>query len=145
MFKQLLVPVDGSSPSTAALKCAIEVAKAFGGSITVITLFDPYPGITAGLEFAFAQEPYLDAIRAEADRTLKTACELIEAGGLKADARAIESQQIWRGIIEMAESIKADLIVIGSHGRSGLDRLVMGSVTQRVLQHTKQPVLVVRD
>ena len=55
------------------------------------------------------------------------------------------SDQIWRAILDLAETIKAELIVMGSHGRSGLEKLVMGSVTQRVLQHTKLPVLVVRD
>jgi len=57
----------------------------------------------------------------------------------------IDAQTVWRAILDVALSDKADLIVMGSHGRSGLDKLVMGSVTQRVLQHTHLPVLVVRD
>jgi nucleotide-binding universal stress UspA family protein len=52
---------------------------------------------------------------------------------------------VWRGILETAAQQGVDLIVMGSHGRSGLERMVLGSVTQRVLSHTKLPVLVVRE
>ncbi len=51
----------------------------------------------------------------------------------------------WRGVVEAADSLKADLIVMGSHGRSGLEKVVLGSVAQAVLSHTHLPVLVVRD
>ena len=57
----------------------------------------------------------------------------------------IESHNAWRGIVQAAESLPADLIVMGSHGRSGLEKLVLGSVAQAVLSHTHLPVLVVRD
>ena len=57
----------------------------------------------------------------------------------------VEAHASWRGIVETAASKEADLIVMGSHGRSGLEKLVLGSVTQAVLSHTRLPVLVVRD
>jgi nucleotide-binding universal stress UspA family protein len=56
----------------------------------------------------------------------------------------VESHAAWRGILEAADSGGADLIVMGSHGRSGIEKLVLGSVAQRVLSHAHQPVLVVR-
>ena len=57
----------------------------------------------------------------------------------------IEAHTAWRGIVEAGASLQADLIVMGSHGRSGLEKLVLGSVAQAVLSHTKLPVLVVRN
>ncbi|MFZ4625686.1 MAG: universal stress protein [Rhodoferax sp.] len=145
MFKRILIPVDGSPTSTAALQYAIDMAKSFGAAITAVTFYDPYPIVGIGLEYAFADKQYLDAVKAESAKNITMAKELIEAHGLQADTRVLESDQIWRAILDLAETIKAELIVMGSHGRSGLEKLVMGSVTQRVLQHTKLPVLVVRD
>jgi nucleotide-binding universal stress UspA family protein len=61
------------------------------------------------------------------------------------ETSVIEAHAAWRGVVQAAESVQADLIVMGSHGRSGLEKLVLGSVTQAVLSHTRLPVLVVRD
>jgi nucleotide-binding universal stress UspA family protein len=57
----------------------------------------------------------------------------------------VEAHTAWRGIVEAGESLQADLIVMGSHGRNALEKLVLGSVAQAVLSHTKLPVLVVRN
>lgn len=145
MFKKVLVPTDGSPASTAALKHAIALAKAFGGSITAVSLFDPYPMIGAGPDYAVAQSQYLDAAKVEANKAIAEAQALAAAEGVAAETRVIEAQRTWRGIIDAADTLHADAIVMGSHGRTGLDKLVMGSVTQRVMQHTHLPVLVVRD
>jgi nucleotide-binding universal stress UspA family protein len=84
-------------------------------------------------------------LRLEAEHTVNAAHTRVRAAGLSVASHVIEVQKVWKAILDIAHSDKADLIVIGSHGRSGLDKLVMGSVTQRVLQHTHLPVLVVRD
>ena len=65
--------------------------------------------------------------------------------GVGTDFAYGQAPATWRGIIQAAESVQADLIVMGSHGRSGLEKLLLGSVTQAVLTHTHLPVLVVRD
>ena len=75
----------------------------------------------------------------------KAARIAIEAAGVAVSSSVVESHAAWRGVVETATSIPADLIVMGSHGRSGLEKLVLGSVTQAVLSHTHLPVLVVRD
>ncbi|MCX7240990.1 MAG: universal stress protein [Burkholderiales bacterium] len=145
MFKQILVPIDGSPASTVALKYGITLAQKFGAALEVITLFDPYPIVGAGMEYGFGQAQYLSAAKSEAEATIQLARNMVETTALRTSARVIEAQRIWKGIVDEASATKADLIVMGSHGRSGVDKLVMGSVTQRVLQHTKLPVLVVRD
>ncbi len=68
----------------------------------------------------------------------------LKAAGLSSDTRVVESHTVWRGILEAADAASADLVVIGSHGRRGLERLVLGSVAQSVLSHTKVTTLVVR-
>ncbi len=145
MYKHLLVPLDGSPTSEAALTQAIALAKTCGAALTVMMVFDPFPYIAAAAEYGSYQAQLAEDLRLEAQQTVDAACTRVEAAGLPLASHVIDAQTVWRAILDVALSDKADLIVMGSHGRSGLDKLVMGSVTQRVLQHTHLPVLVVRD
>ncbi len=145
MFKHILVPVDGSSTAQLAVDKAISLAKAFGSRVTAIFVIDPYPFTGVGTDFAYGQAEYLSAATAEANAAIKISRSAFEAAGISADASVIEANAAWRGVVQSAKSIGADLIVMGSHGRSGLEKLVLGSVTQAVLSHTHLPVLVVRD
>jgi len=144
MFKHILVPVDGSNTAQAAVGKATELAKAFGSTVTVIYVIDPYPFTGVGTDFAYGRAEYLSAATAEANTSVHTAKESFLAAGVTVDTSIIEAHTAWRGIVEAGESLKADLIVMGSHGRSGLEKLVLGSVAQAVLSHTKLPVLVTR-
>ena len=145
MFKHILVPVDGSSTAQLAVEKAIGLAKAFGSGVTAIFVIDPYPFTGVGTDFAYGQSEYLSAATAEANAAIKAAKEALEKAAVSVTTSVIESHTAWRGVVEAAQSMQADLIVMGSHGRSGLEKLVLGSVTQAVLSHTKLPVLVVRD
>jgi nucleotide-binding universal stress UspA family protein len=145
MFKHILVPVDGSSTSQAAVSKATELAKAFGSTVTVIYVIDPYPFTGVGTDFAYGQAEYLSAATAEANAAVHEAKVSFAAAGVTVDTSIIEAHTAWRGIVEAGESLQADVIVMGSHGRSGLEKLVLGSVAQAVLSHTKLPVLVTRD
>lgn len=144
MFKHILVPVDGSATSFKAVDKAVDLAKAFDGKVTVIYVIDPYPFTGVGTDFAYGQATYLSAASAEANDSIRAARERIEAAGVALESTVVENHTPWRGIIETANAIEADLIVMGSHGRRGLEKMVLGSVAQRVLQHADQPVLVVR-
>ncbi|MBL8371989.1 MAG: universal stress protein [Burkholderiaceae bacterium] len=144
MFKHILVPVDGSATSFKAVDKAVDLAKAFDGKVTVIYVIDPYPFTGVGTDFAYGQATYLSAASAEANDSIRAARERIEAAGVSLESTVVENHTPWRGIIETANAIEADLIVMGSHGRRGLEKMVLGSVAQRVLQHADQPVLVVR-
>ncbi|MBT9508046.1 universal stress protein [Rhodoferax sp.] len=145
MFKHILVPVDGSSTSQLAVEKAVGLAKAFGSRVTAIFVIDPYPFTGVGTDFAYGQAEYLNAATAEANAAIAAAKAMIEKAGVTVDTAVIEAHAAWRGVVQAAESAQADLIVMGSHGRSGLEKLVLGSVTQAVLSHTHLPVLVVRD
>lgn len=145
MFKHLLVPVDGSPTAQLAVEKTIGLAQAFGSRVTAIFVIDPYPFTGVGTDFAYGQAEYLNAATAEANAAIQAAKTAFEAAGVNVATAVVESHAAWRGVVETAESVQADLIVMGSHGRSGLEKLVLGSVTQAVLSHTHLPVLVVRD
>ena len=144
MFQHVLVPIDGSPTSESAVDKAIAIARAFGGSVTLVFVVDPYPFAGVGADFAYGQTQYLSAARTQANSALQTARSTIEAAGVPVTASLAESHSVWRGILEACDSGAVDLIVMGSHGRSGIEKVMLGSVAQRVVSHAKVPVLVVR-
>ncbi|HNI84683.1 MAG: universal stress protein [Rubrivivax sp.] len=144
MYKHILVPVDGSTASMAAIDKAAGLARAYGVPVTAIFVIDPYPFTGVGADFAYGQDQYLNAARAEAGAAIEAANQRLQAAGVQVDSRVVESHAVWRGILEAAGAVGADLIVMGSHGRRGLEKLVLGSVAQSVLSHTKIDALVVR-
>ncbi|MGH8830491.1 MAG: universal stress protein [Polaromonas sp.] len=145
MFKHLLVPVDGSSTAGKAIGTAIAIAEAFKSAVTVIYVIDPYAFSGVGTDFSYGQAEYLGAATAEANEAIKAAKQAFEDHGISVTASIVEGHAIYRGILETAESLNADLVVMGSHGRRGLEKLVLGSVTAQVLSHAHLPVLVVRE
>lgn len=145
MFKHILVPVDGSPTAQMAVDKAAGLAKAFGSTVTAIYVIDPYPFTGLGSDFAYGQAEYLSAAAIEAKEATQAAQQTLEQAGVSVKTSVVEAHAAWRGILETAASVGADLIVMGSHGRRGLEKMVLGSVTQRVLSHSHLPVFVVRD
>lgn len=145
MFKHLLVPVDGSSTSRQSIEKAIAIAEAFKSEVTVIYVIDPYAFTGVGTDFSYGQAEYLSAATAEANEAIEAAKKAFQDHGISVTASIVEGHAIYRGILETAESVNADLLIMGSHGRRGLEKLVLGSVTAQVLSHAHLPVLVVRE
>lgn len=145
MFKHILLPVDGSSTARQALDKALAIAEAFKSAVTVIYVIDPYAFTGVGTDFSYGQAEYLSAAMAEGEEAIKTATQIFEAHGIAAKGSVVEGHAIYRSILDTAEAVNADLLVMGSHGRHGLERLVLGSVTAQVLSHAHLSVLVVRD
>ena len=145
MFKHIVVPIDGSDNATRAVDKAVGLAKAFGSAITLVTVIDNYPFTGIGGDFAYGQAEYLSAATANANTALDSAAAAVAAQGLSCDKRVMEEHVIHEGILHTAKEVGADLIVMGSHGRHGLEKLLLGSVAQRVLGRSPVPVLVVRD
>ena len=144
MFKHILVPVDGSGTGLAAVAKAVELAKVFDSWITLVHVIDQYPFVGVGTDYAFGQNEYLNAATVNANHALETAETLVTAAGLRCTRQVVEGHVMEDGILRAAKAANADLIVMGSHGRHGIEKLLLGSVTQRVLSHTTLPVLVVR-
>ena len=145
MFKHILVPVDGSPTSRLAIDKALAIAGAFQSAVTLIYVIDPYAFTGVGTDLAYGQAEYLSAAMAEANEALGAAQQVFEAQGMVVKSSVMEGNSVYQAILDAAESINADLIVMGSHGRRGLEKLVLGSVTAQVLSHAHLSVLVVRE
>ncbi len=146
MFTNILIPVDGSTTALSAVSKAAGLAKTYGSTVTLLYVIDPYPFTGVGADFAYGQSQYLTAATAEANTALDTARKaLSEAGVDKINTMVGEGHAVHDGIMRAAKEVGSDLIVMGSHGRRGLEKLVLGSVTQRVLGVSEIPVLVVRE
>jgi nucleotide-binding universal stress UspA family protein len=145
MFKHILVPVDGSHTSMLAVSKAAGLAKAFGSAVTAVYVIDPYPFTGVGADFAYGQAQYLSAATSEANAALDAVKQALQEAGVEVTAIVGEGHAVHEGVVRALESTGADLIVMGSHGRRGLEKLMLGSVAQRVLSAVHVPVMVVRE
>lgn len=145
MFKHLLLPADGSDNAHRATEKAVAIAQAFGARVSAIYVIDPYTLSGVGADFAYGQAEYLRAARAEAASAMAQVVQACEAAGVTVDTALVESHSVAKGILAQAQALGADLIVMASHGKRGLEKLVLGSVTAQVLAHAHLPVVVVRD
>jgi nucleotide-binding universal stress UspA family protein len=138
MFKHILVPTDFGEPAQHALDVALEVAAKFDASVSLLHVYPIVLPVGYDLGFAWP----LDQIE-------KAARETLDAHFAKAKARYAKCDAILKPgtaaveVISAADQTKADLIVMGTHGRRGVSRLMLGSVAERVLRTSPVPVLTV--
>ncbi|MGB9616008.1 MAG: universal stress protein [Desulfomonilaceae bacterium] len=135
---RLLVAVDGSELGKRALKAAVAIRESYGSHISVLSVADVPPDLY-GVDARAARE-----LVEKARTVLKESVETEAAGGEDAFKLALREGEPAKVINEFARSEKIDLILIGSHGRTGIKRLLMGSVTGNVISHAPCPVLVTR-
>ncbi len=136
-WKKVLVATDGSKHSAVAVDHAINFAKSYGGELKILSVVD----MPAEL---YGEAPQLveDLVKKAADYTAKAA-QRAAAAGVKAEVFVRETEA-YQAIVDLASEQKVQTIVLGSHGRTGLRRLLMGSVTEKVIGHAPCPVLVVK-
>ena len=148
MYQHIMVPLDGSELSLKAVHEGVALAKALGSRLTLITIVSPYhtgvttpltTGIIHELEGNRDKENTAAAQKLHADIAARARSETVQC-----DSLVVSGDNPYARIIEYAQSRKCDLIVMASHGRRGLDALLLGSETVKVLTHSKIPVLVVR-
>ena len=144
MFKRILVPTDGSELSQRAVATALALAKPLGAEIFTICVKEPFPyGAVAELQPTPPQD-FFDTQERVAALNVRAVIDACDAAGIVCHAQTVEGLQPWEAIVEHATQQQCDLLIMGSHGRSGLASLFLGSETQDVLKHTTIPVLVVR-
>jgi len=147
MYKRILVPTDGSTLSKKAVQGAVGLAAAVGAELVVLNVVPRYP--TAYFEGGVSVSP-AEMTRVEkqwAAQGQKIADGgVVAAGeaGVKARGITVRSDLVAEAILAAARKNRCDLVVMASHGRKGLKRLLLGSETQHVLTHGKIPVLVLR-
>jgi nucleotide-binding universal stress UspA family protein len=147
MFKHILAPTDGSKLSLKAVDRAIALAKETGAKLTVVTVMPDYPMVYAGDGYAMqpmAPRDWTATMKKQAASHLATAEKRALAKQLEVELVTVLNEEPFSGIIATAKKKKCDLIVMASHGRRGLSALILGSETNKVLTHSKIPVLVTR-
>lgn len=146
MFKNILLATDGSDVSARAARMAVDLARTHGATITAVYVMEPYPYLGIGEVNPYGLQAYAAAaqkLAADAHMAIEKLCT--EGGSaVPLEVRAIENVGAATGIVQTAKTEGADLIVMGSHGRSGMARLMLGSVASRVLAESSIPVMVVR-
>ena len=148
MFKRVLIPTDGSSLSSQSANAGISFARAVGAEIVALNVTQPFAA-TIGFDwmaaaYAISDEDYDKVSAEQAHKYLQSVLDRADTAGIKATAHAVSNFNIADGIEQAAKDYHCDLIFIGSHGRSGLSRLLLGSVTTKVLSMTHTAVLVYR-
>jgi len=143
MFKNILVPFDLSSQSTRAFKVALDVAKKYDSKITLLTCIEgdawhhKYYDARADSELIKKQKKvskkHLDELESLASKN-----------NVSVTSNIVASKSVVNDIVTFAKSRKHDLVVIGSHGRTGFDKLLLGSVANGVSQKIRCPVLIVK-
>ena len=147
MYKHLLVATDGSKLSAKAVAHAIALAQGLGGKLTAFYASVDYltPMYAEGIAYMSMTPKEFTAIcREEADKILKPIALKAEAAGLDFNSVNVIATAPWEAILAAAKKNKCDAIVMASHGRRGVSALLLGSETQKVLTHTKLPMIVVR-
>ena len=147
MYKNLLVATDGSKLSDKAVAHAIGLAQAVGASLTAFYAAPDYPmpAYADGIVYEpVSRKEYGKLAAEDAQRILGAVATKAEAAGVSCKTAFAIAAAPWEAILAAARKNKCDAIVMASHGRRGISAVLLGSETQKVLTHTKLPVIVVR-
>ena len=147
MYTQMLVPIDGSKLSDTAVAHAVELAQRVGAKITLFYASPDYPmpAYADGIVYEpITKKEYAKMAQEEAARVMDEAMKKATSAGVECAQMHVIAAAPWEAILKAAKKSKCDVIVMASHGRRGLSAVLLGSETQKVLTHSKLPVLVVR-
>ena len=147
MYQRILVPIDGSQTSTKALQAALQMAKASGGCVRIIHLIDASAYLSGPAGYLDFPSDLPGAMRSAGNKVLEDAANLAKAIGVEAETHLYDSfdGKLADVVSNAALQWKADLIVVGTHGRSGVGRALLGSGAEQILRLAPMPVLVIRS
>lgn len=143
MYNRILVPLDGSELAEQVLPGVIELAKCTGAEIVLLRVPD-YPVYEYIMPVPDLNTTIQEQARDQAHQYLDRISSELRATGLRVLTQVAYEGAVYATILETARELRADLIAMSTHGRSGLARLVMGSVADDVVRHSELPVLLVR-
>lgn len=145
MFKHILLPTDGSPLSEVAIKKGMQFARSIGAQVTGLYVIDPFHLFSTEDEMlSDSKERYEQDSRAQARSSLSVVYAAAKENGVSCDCISETNSHPYAVIVETAEKRSCDLIMMASHGRRGVQALLLGSETTKVLTHSKIPVLVLR-
>lgn len=147
MFQTILVPTDGSALSNEAARAAVSFAKQIGGKIVAISVAEPAPHtiVSDGGAFIVDMADYEQKARELAQQHVDQVAAFASAEQVPCDTVTALGFSPYQEITQAATNYRCDLIFMATHGRTGLNKLFLGSETQKVLAHTTIPVLVYRS
>src|SRR6476661_3610536 len=138
MYKHILIATDGSDLAQKGVEQGLALAKALGAKATAVMITEPIAAMMVGeAAIALPLEEYDRAASANASRVLTSVAESAKKAAVPCDTLHVKDQYPAEGIVEAAKARACDLIVMTSHGRRGISKLLLGSQTTRVLTHTE--------
>jgi len=143
LFQNILVPFDLSSPSTHAFKVALDIAQKYDSKITLLTCVEG----DAWRHYYYDARAHNQLLKKQskvATKSMEKLEVMANKAGVKIKLQILKSTSAVKDITTFAKSRKMDLIVMSSHGRTGLDKLILGSVANGVIQRTRCPVLLIK-
>lgn len=145
MYRSILAATDGSKLGQAAVAHADALAKAFGARLSIVVVTEQIPAIDLVDDGALISASVFDEVRrAQSARGHAVLDAAVKSCGGKAEPIYAEQLNAWRGVLDAASQCGADLIVMGSHGHRGIERIIMGSQAQKVLSLSPVSVLIVK-
>jgi len=146
MLDHILIPTDGTELSTRAARFAVQLAKKMAAKVTAVTVTTPADAMMFGeVRIIRNAEEYEERMSASARAMLDAIGALAAEASVPCEKVHVRSELPWHGILEAAKSRNADMIVMASHGRRGLSAMVIGSETQKVVNHSHVPVTIYRE
>lgn len=143
MYKSILIATDGSELAQNAVAQGLTLAKALGAKVTVITVTEPWNAAVSGeAMIAFPIDEYEKSAASAASAILAGAGEIARKVGASFDTMHIKDRNPAEGIVETAKKLGSDLIVMASHGRRGISRMLLGSQANKVVTLSPIPVLI---
>lgn len=149
MYEKILVATDGSELAEKGVDAAIELASKTGGELFIVTVTSMMPsyGIVMGAEWASspgAFEDFRKEMESSAKKILESALNKAHQFNVKAQGIHAENQLAAAGIVDAANEHDADLIIVASHGRRGVNRLILGSQASEVMAMSERPVMIIK-
>lgn len=144
MFDKILMPTDGSDVAFGAAERAVALAKLAGAALHVVIVQEPYPYSGIGSTNSAGVQEYLAASQRQATEALARITAQAQVHGVAVSTEIVEGSSPAEEIVETARRCGADVIVMGSHGRTGVARVLLGSVAGKVLMLSPVPVMIVK-
>lgn len=147
MYKRILVPVDGSETSNKALVAALQMARDSGGRVRLIHVVEELAYLSGYEQYGGYSGELIAVMRETGNKVLNDAMAIAQAAGVEADNLLFDNfgERLAEVVADAAKQWNADLVVVGTHGRRGVGRMLLGSGAEQILRLAPVPVLVIRS